>query len=1120
MNRVLLCLFSILPVLLFAAGKKAPLSYLVILQRPEMAYRDHAALAPSRELRAEIAKRGIIGGMLPLDKRITLEELKKYNFVVVGIDQSDFKLSLTKEEATGLGKLLAEYVRQGGGLYLTRNGGYQFGQDIVALNHILEPFGAMVPDEQLIDEKNSFNAPSTSCYWTGNIVPGHPVTEGVKGLFIPEVHGTYKTYTDFASPVKVDSNWTVLAKMEVTGKSYHRLKNGKKGNPQQPGSFDSEAPFLAVRNFGKGRVVLFPVSAPMYWQETHHPFFGDGKFMEGNSTGKPADGIRLVGNIMSYLAEPSKDTFGGFNKPYNFKAAPPPVLGAVGRDWSKVEFRKSVDKLYTGLIGAQSNLTCGKGSPQEFIDAAKAAGYNFIAFAEDFAKLDEAKFNELKSICAKAAAPGFRAYPGIRYTDETGCQWLVFSDRITYPPKAWHSTRFPGRIVNNNPVSRGWNWAPVIILKSNLNPQEPWFKGNYKIIATHTYENGKLVDDSTANYLRLNNDRFLLSPVAVHLITSPEEVASARKNGMQSMVRWPDDDVVKAYTGRYCDYKGGYRWFRPTFVSSGPEIRNFTIANFGTSDLAIKGNDRIRIYFNVHAPAGIKEIIVHDGDKKAPFRRFLPGGKTDFEVSFDSFHMDRRALILEITDMNGGKCFSQEAWTSIAESEFARCTDNINTMPRGKWWGTPDGKHNMRGLEDYMVGRDFRYFGIPIFHTIGGEGSHPRVEYRKVLSSRHCLIVDCHISKHFPDKESNNHDTNDAPLELRKNRFYSGVVRHILFTGRQDSSMVVFVEGDLDVLRSFVDRPKVATIFLRKDAKNLTYTQLNGQLADLDMSKTPKPFNIKMPRTGFAALHPHGYNGAPGIFALSNNLTSIIRTPAGPRHFSLNAFIGDKGITSFRKGDKIQYRYIAVIGAFNPNPGAKFMTDLRDGLGIGRKPAYTVESVIGQAVPVDGILRITPDNGSFRGKTSGAELPIDLPVIISGLNPNWDTGIVYYGKNRIKTQMYASNEYLQRSVFIRDVEHDNLLQHIPVLDNGDGYLQIETSSPRDLFIGNLLICGDKNLCLSVVNTLPGERAFEAHNPTDKVIRTVVRPAKGFTLLGEFSREIEVAPGTSVTVKLP
>ena len=196
------------------------------------------------------------------------------------------------------------------------------------------------------------------------------------------------------------------------------------------------------------------------------------------------------------------------------------------------------------------------------------------------------------------------------------------------------------------------------------------------------------------------------------------------------------------------------------------------------------------------------------------------------------------------------------------------------------------------------------------------------------------------------------------------------------------------------------------------------------------------------------------------------------------------------------------------------------MTEMRDGLGIGCAPAYTVTASIGRAETVDGILRLTPDNGSFRGTTTAADLPIDLPVIMSGLNPNWDAGIVYYGKNQIRTPMYSTNEYLQRSIFMHDVEHQDLLIHIPVLEDGNGYLQIETSRARDLFIGNLLICDAPQVRLTVVDTTAGKRKIEVHNPTDQVVRTTVRPARGFTLLGDFARTVEVQPGSSLIVELP
>ena len=68
-----------------------------------------------------------------------------------------------------------------------------------------------------------------------------------------------------------------------------------------------------------------------------------------------------------------------------------------------------------------------------------------------------------------------------------------------------------------------------------------------------------------------------------------------------------------------------------------------------------------------------------------------------------------------------------------------------------------------------------------------------------------------------------------------------------------------------------------------------------------------------------------------------------------------------------------------------------------------------------------------------------------------------------------------------------------------------------------VFIGNLLVSDNPDVCLTLVDTRPGKAAFDVHNPTDASIACTVKPAPGFTLLGEFARSVTVPAGTSQTI---
>ncbi|MBQ6474321.1 MAG: hypothetical protein IJJ33_20235, partial [Victivallales bacterium] len=635
------------------------------------------------------------------------------------------------------------------------------------------------------------------------------------------------------------------------------------------------------------------------------------------------------------------------------------------------------------------------------------------------------------------------------------------------------------------------------------------------------YENGKLVDEAIREYQELNRDGYCLSPLAVHLVDSPDLVASERGNGYQCVVRWPDEDVVKAYSGRYCDYKGHYIFFRPTFVSEGPVIEDLQMLNFGTSDLSIPDNDRFRAHISATSPHGVREVILWDNGQAEPYRRFLPGGKQRFSETFDGFHVSRRKFIMEVVDMQGKRAWSWLAWTSIQENEFSRCSDNINTMPRGKWFGPPDGRHNMRALEDYMVGRDFRYKGLPIFPALGkDEGERPLVRYVCEQSSRYAQVVNCIIDTHYIGKASPNHDNMGSAIPTAPNEYYRGNVRHTLYTCRQDNTLAYLVEGDFEVLKDFTDRPVISTMLVRQNAHFLSTTQPDGTVKTIDTSRMPLPISGTIPVNGFACISPDPFKGAVGTLALTEGITYTLNCVQSRSNVSLHGYYGLEP-RLYRKGEHIRYRYLIAVSAFVSEPGHEFISSLYK-FGLGGKPAYTFSASLGQArVQDDGILAITPQEGAFCGHFSQADLPFDLPVKIVGLNPNWDAGLLYKGKNTLCIPVYQENEYLQRSVVFHDWTYEDKLYHLPFGLDGTACCQLDLRrGEREVFIGNLFRCDHPELHLTCVDTRPGKRRFEAHNPTDATITATVRNADGFPLLGEFSQKITVPAGSSVLVDLP
>ncbi len=1127
-SRILtmIILGSILGITQNVSAKEKNPSFLVLIgkqQEGSPTFRGHkrGAAKPHRILKGKLEKQGWTYEIAAFSPQVTMDYLKQFNVVLLGTGGEGGQKALWTKLSGKVGKLLLEYVKEGGGLLVMRNPGWQFGRDIDEFNMWLKPAGIKILNEQITDYGARLKTLSNaSLFWSDNITP-HPVTKGVEGFFYPDVYTKgYARYSDFSSPVKADKNWKILVRGSKSAKSYERKKAGKL-QAENPGSYKSAPPILAVRDYGKGRIAVMPVASSCYWQDGYHIFWDSGLIMNGEKKGMKGSGERLMLNMMNYLAAPSLGKFGGYaSKPPAKKAID---VGFARINWDRARYKdKYMPYLMKGLIGARSSLSSGKGRPEEFIAAAKKAGYQFIAFTETLEQMTEAKFTKLKAICAKASNDKFKAYQGLTYRDESGNTWMVFSDKLFWPQPAWFSKKKPGHLGVNNPLVRGWGFPPIIMVTPGKNPEPAYCQGNFKIISVYTYKNGKLLENSFATYLRLLNNSYHLAPVSVHITTSPAAVAIAAKTGFQSYIRWETPNVVEAISGFTAKYKGRYRYFRSSYISEGPMIEDNRILNFGSSDLAIKDNDRWRLHLMASSPVGLKEVSMINTHNGKPWRRYLLHGKKNFDMNIDGWHDRQYQMVPVVTDMQGKKAIGWEAWTCTQENSFPRCSDNYNTMPRGKWWGQPKELQNIHGFENYLAVRNFRYFGTPIFGGVrlDGESARPAIEYHPVIASRFGTIIDCLIDHHYPRSASGNLDKTDQEQVAVPNQYYQGKIRYTFFSPRMDSSLIELVEGKLNILKPF----KTSSIIIfsalgRKQAETVCASGKGRSFLSGVLEKQKRFYRGTLPKNGYAALFSDSFKGSLGIVSLQDDISY---TGYANRNFvnkALRASIG-RGKQNLKKGDVIKYRYLGVISKLNPEPSNKFMEDIVGKLGLAGKPAYQVKPNTGKVLSTDYILRLEAANYAFTGTFSRARLPLNLPVLIKGLNPNWDAGILYKGRNRLLIPEWIVNDYGERYVEQKPRTRNNELYHFPVLADGTGFLQVDTElGKRNVFIGNLLTADNPDVKLLLLDKRTGKGKFEVHNPTDQDITCTVKPGSGFNLLGNFTKKVTVKVGSSEIINI-
>lgn len=1023
--------------------------------------------------------------------------------------------------------ILRQYVNDGGSVFVTGQAEQEPGRyGLVLQNLFLAPVGGEVLYEQVNDEKNRHyikgGNESTSPYefcWTNQISKDH-LTEGVSGLWYPGrgICGG----SAWTNPIKVDENWKILVKGMPSTKSW--ITKWDTRSFASEGSYKESPPLAAVREYGKGRIVIWPLHFGFTFVDGYHPLLEDGIVMDGDVEGKKSQGGKLTYNLLKWLAEPSftSGTMGGYVRKVSI---PHSDIGLSRVDWSslppmEIPFKNA----YLGLVGAQTNLSSGKGTPEEFIDAAKKAGYQFIAFTEDLATLTKDGWDKLADICRKNTNANFDAIPGLYVVDSFDSAFVVFGN-IDYPPDSWRAPNDPQkRIKWANCFARGYAVVPPIaVVKIHSNGRPPRFQAMHHGFAIYTYENGKLVDDALSDYLNCQKEGLVLFPLAVHLVKSPEEVLTARVTGFQTYIRANSLEKILESIDDWGGSRG--RVYKPSFVSSGPEIQQLYAQRWGTKDLAVQDNDRHRVQIAVKSDVGLAEVEVLDNGKV--IRRFLPDGK-EFKTEFDNFHDRQHDYVLRVTDKKGGIAISWNRETQVQECWFGMCSDNWNDLGRGKWF--EEKIQPLRGVESYLPPAADVLQKWPVIEghqpgkapeTVGNLATMKQ----NILTSRYGWVVDYSLDNVY---SSGGCPGGIYDRKILPNPNITGTLRETFFCRRAGEVDLRLIEGTIKVRRDIeTDGDFPVRFFNSQNAgapdkfDHLAWIDDTGRL----ITEAPAPAEVKLKNWSRKVSLKSGeytafFPDLVAVFPLEGGYSAYLsRSPE-----STSMYLGPvKQPQLLKAGTEFKFKYAFMLGTRWAKSGLNEAEDVRVKMGLAGSPAYKVTPKIGSVESTQLVLKLNAENYGWRGTITQAHLPFNLPASISGLNERWSSGIWYKGTNRLfvpewpKYDEFGFGSWVEKE-FQKWRERTDEIQRFGIV--GDvGYLQVDTEGgDRDVFIGNLLVCDNPEMWLTLIRD-PGRAYFVAHNPTDTTIQCRVRPGPGFDLLGAFDKHITVTAGSSVTVEL-
>ncbi len=1043
-------------------------------------------------------------------------------------------------------KLLDDYVKAGGGLLLNQ----QVGQVITSMTlpwALARQFGTDIPFEKTISDPKLAKAVGAwggaDTYTYTDQVSG-PVAEGVKGvLYQSTVH--LQVYGG-VMPFLPKEPWQVVLTAGPNSKTEtYQLGLDEVDRHARPAGFASDVPLGGIREYGKGRVAYLGMYPDIVFTR---PISTDAdKAVHEAYLTKGADGFgsdlqKLYLNTFQWLGANADRLIG-------VELTRAPVEG--------VKYATGF-RFHKGIIGPRTTHSSGRSTPEQYVARAKAAGFDFIIFMEEFAALKPGGFDALKADCKRLSDGSFLAIPGITYQNDDGNHEYAWGKYLKLPSAKLltpDGKRFLTRDAHSNPPNSmfGIIWLYTLGGFENMsgwylfgkNPYPHFDARNVNTMGVITQEGGKTVESVVDSYAAEARNGQFLWPVALTLMQSADEIDLVQQGtyyhnevgieGAEKLDKWlntlPGRSSRNLFPGAPC--------FGQVFLTNGPSI-DLKMPRGDTDAESNIWNPRLQEWsfdLKVTSPVGLREVRVMDGTRQ--IRRFLPNGAKEFTHVTSLPRERQKAIWVRAIDTQGREAISRDITCDSWLLRDTQCADRNNqllysmqTRPDGVPFYVSYGGDTPMPDKGPWNGRT-RPVGCFVFDKKLGVGSmaydgspenHPQCSFRpslwyedtppKSLGWVSQLVGGKEGGPHVqPHRVSHSSDV------LIGERILDGVfpldaepvihVWHTLYPVSPSQYLKTTARQYL-----YLIKPDGVSIYL--------WDQEFEFLQDVPV-KPKGPFALGLGTiAGVTAkervvcsegqivdagelkgkpLETRPYNRGDYVGLLKSPFGSLavysLTDGLVIQGDGVNFGVGFKPTGEvYTKGTKLRARVLMVGMHRLVEDPAALAAQISRQYGISGEPAWRFDAQQGKVGVPDYPVALEAGPGlCFLGRVTGvAGLAGNLGTATSGLRDNW-------------TAFYQTQGAEGKTRIIS-------------VEQGIGYAVVrEEDEGKTLFIGHPLVADNADLSLTVARTGDWKKwVAEIHNPTDKAITATVRsnPAyQGFV----FSEKLTLQPGSSVNREL-
>jgi hypothetical protein len=909
--------------------------------------------------------------------------------------------------------------------------------------------------------------------------------------------------------------------------------------------FPSDVPLGGIREYGQGRVGYFGMLPDIVFtrpistdddRKVHEAYLTKG------AGGFGSDLLKLYLNTFQWLSANADKLIGTqLTRP------------AVARVQYATGF-----KFYRGLIGARTTYSSGQSTPEQYITRAKAAGYDFLIFLEDFAALQPGGFDALKADCKRLSDGAFLAIPGITYENTDGNHEFAWGKYLKLPSAKLLSPdgkRFKAMTDPQNGPTLDLTWLYTLCGFENAsgwylfgkNPYPHFDARDVNTMGVITQEGGQTVEAVIDSYAAEARNGQFMWPLALTLMKSADEIALAQQGayyhnevgieGVEKLDNW-----LNTLGGRSSrNLFPGAPCFGEVFLTNGPAI-DLKMPRGDTDAESNIWNPRLQEWsfdLKVTSPVGLREVRVMDGTTL--IRRFLPGGAREFTHVTSLPRERQKALWVRAIDTQGHQAISRDITSDSWLLRDTQCADRNNQL-----------LYSMQTRSDPDK--------TPFFVGYGGDTPMPdKGPWNGRTRPVGCFVFDkkLGVGSMAYDGSPENHPQcsfspslwygDTAPQSMGwESQLVGGQegAAHVQPYRVSHSSDVLIADRILDGVFGVDTKPVIhvwhtlypvsPSRYLKTTAREYLYLikpdGVSIYLWDQDFEflqdvpvKPKGAYALSLGHIGASTATQRVISSGGKVVDSGpvkgkpveswpfnrGDYLGLLQSPFGSlavysltdglviQGDGVNYGVGFKPTGEvYPRGTKLRARVLMVGMHRLVDDPAALAAQIAKDYGLSGEPAWKFAPQQGQVGAPDYPVSLEAGPGHcFKGRVTGvANLPGNLGVTVSGLRDNW-------------TAFYQTQGAGGQTRIIS-------------VEKGLGYAVVRAEDEgKVLFIGHPLTADNPNLSLTVARTGDWKKwVAEIHNPTDQPITATVRsnPAfQGFV----FSEKLTVNPGSSVIREL-